>query len=284
MIISVLILSIIISLVIVYFNYWPLSINILWQFPLWFVIIFLSIFLLIILMIIVLSVIIQPEDKTSRASRFLRAMNIYIAKTVNVIFGLRIKTYNLDLLPEDSKYMIVSNHQSNLDPLILISILKNPDLIMIMKDNMMKVPFISRWLVSAGFLPLNRDNNREALKTILEGNSWVESGRSLGVYPEGTRSKKTELLPFKNGVFKIALKAECPIVVCTTDGMHKVKKNFPLVPTRIFFKVSKVIPYEEIKDLNTNEIGAMVHTIMTHDLEHARKEISWLKKEKTRVK
>lgn len=280
MIIYILILSIIISSCIVYFNYLPININILWQFPLWFVVSFLGVFLLIILLIILFSLIIRPRDKTSRASRFLRKINVHIAKTVNTIFGLRIKSYNLDLIPKDSKYMIVSNHQSNLDPLILVSILNNPDLIMIMKDNMMKVPFLSSWLVSAGFLPLNRDNNREALKTIIKGNEWVESGYTLGVYPEGTRSKNTDILPLRNGIFKIALKAKCPIVVCTSDGMYKVKKNFPLLPTRIFFKVSRVIPYEEIRDLNTSEIGDMVQNIMKEDLQKARKEIKWLKKNK----
>lgn len=278
MIISILILSFIISSIIAYFNYLPIDVNILWLFPLWFVICFLAIFLLVIIAIILFSIIIRPKDKNSRASRFLRRINVHIAKTVNAIFGLRIKTYNLDLIPKNSKYMIVSNHQSNLDPLILVSILNNHDLIMIMKDNIMKVPFLSNWLVSAGFLPLNRNNNREALKTIRKGNEWVESGNTLGVYPEGTRSKKTNILPLKNGIFRIALKAKCPIVVCTSDGMYKVKKNFPLLPTRIFFKVSRVIPYEEIKDLSTNEIGLLVQNIMIEDLQKARQEIKWLKK------
>lgn len=283
LLIIIVLLSILITLTFIYSGTFPVDLHLLWKVPLSIVGSYFALLVLVMGIIILLTYLIRPIDKKSGFSRFLRRMNVEVVQIVNLFFGLRIKTYNLDLIPKDSRFLIVSNHQSNFDPLILINVLKEPNLILIMKDNILKVPLLSRWLLSAGFLPLDRDNNREAVKTINEASEWVNDGYTLGVYPEGTRSKDTNLLPLRNGVFKIALKAKCPIVICTSDGMYKVKKNFPVLPTRIFFKVSRVLSYEEIKDLSTIEIGRIVEKTMRNDLQDARKKYSYLKNKKTRV-
>lgn len=283
LLISIVVISILLTASLVYFQIYPLNLNLLWKIPLTLVGSYFCLLILIVGTIILLTYIIRPVDKKSRFSRFLRRMNVEVAQIVNFFFGIRIKKYNMDLIPKDRKFLVVSNHQSNFDPLILINVLKEPNLILIMKDNILKVPILNRWLVSAGFLPLDRENNREALKTVLEACNWVSDGYTLGVYPEGTRSKTGQLLPLRTGIFKVALKSQCPIVVCACDGMYKVKKNFPILPTKIFFKVSKVLTYEEIKDLSTNEIGEIVSNIMKQDLKEARSKYSYLKNKKTRV-
>lgn len=81
-------------------------------------------------------------------------------------------------------------------------------------------------------LPLDREDNRAAVKTINEAVELLdENVVSMGIYPEGQTNKTEEpLLPFRNGAFKIAQKAKVPIVVCVIENTEKILKNFPGSP------------------------------------------------------
>src|SRR5690606_23418483 len=106
----------------------------------------------------------------------------------------------------------------------------------------------------------------------------LENGDPIAVYPEGTRSKTTEINQFRNGIFKIAQKAKVSIVVCLIDNFYAVKSRFPLKRTKVLFKVCDVIPYEEFKDLNTNEIGDMCRKIMLESRDIAHNKYAWIRK------
>ena len=95
-----------------------------------------------------------------------------------------------------------------------------------------------------------------------------EEKLSIGVYPEGTRNKGEEgtLLEFKDGAFKTALRAKCPIVVSILKNTRAIGKRPHLKPTKIEFIILKVIPYEEYKSMKTNEISALVKEIMYEGL------------------
>lgn len=80
---------------------------------------------------------------------------------------------------------------------------------------------------------------------------------SIGVYPEGTRSKTRELLPFHNGVFKIAQKADVPIVILSIVGTERVAKRTPFKPTDVYLDVLEVFPSENIQGIRTETIGMM---------------------------
>ena len=81
---------------------------------------------------------------------------------------------------------------------------------------------------------------------------------SVGVYPEGTRSKECRLLPFHNGVFKIAQRAEAPIVIVAISGTEKVSKNYPLHKTDVYVDVLDVLSAEWVKTAQTDDIGELV--------------------------
>ncbi len=130
--------------------------------------------------------------------------------------GFRVKAVGADSLPAEP-YLLVCNHRHAYDPLITIAALKNRHfLTFVAKPEVMAVPVLGRIMWHASFLPIDRENPRRAVETIRRAATYItERGLSIGIYPEGTRNKGEGLLPFHNGVFKIAKTAACPVAVCT---------------------------------------------------------------------
>ena len=90
---------------------------------------------------------------------------------------------------------------------------------------------------------------------------------SIAVFPEGYTSLDGLLHPFRSGVFKIAQKANVPIVVCTLRNTRPVIHNgLRLKPTHMELRLLDVIPAEEIKGIPTAQIAERVHALMAEDL------------------
>ena len=106
------------------------------------------------------------------------------------------------------------------------------------------------------FLPIDRQNNRAALVTIRHAAELLGAGTvSIGVYPEGARSKTGELLPFRNGAFQIAKRGNAPIVIARTTGTENIAKNFARRTTCVTFEILDVLPAEAAAGMSTCEIG-----------------------------
>ncbi len=180
--------------------------------------------------------------------------------------GVRLKINGLDKVPKNEKFVIVYNHTSNFDPMIISLILHNQDLIHISKPGNFKIPIAGAFVHRNCYLSIDRDNAREALKTIDKAANFIEDDKfSVGVSPEGTRNKSGKgLLPFRNGSFKIALKAKCPTVVCCLHNVNKIHKNFPFKRTVVEVNFLDVIEYDE--NLKTDIISNIVRKEMLKDL------------------
>jgi 1-acyl-sn-glycerol-3-phosphate acyltransferase len=117
------------------------------------------------------------------------------------------------------------------------------------------------------YYPIDRENARNAVKTINLAADVIKSGEaSMMVYPEGTRNKEAKgLLPFHNSVFKIAQKAQCPIVVLSTRGTEKVRKRAPFRRSDVYLKVLAVIDAEEVVASRTADVGTKVEQLLLAD-------------------
>jgi len=89
---------------------------------------------------------------------------------------------------------------------------------------------------------------------------------SVCVYPEGTRSKTCELLPFHSGVLKIAQKANVPIVVMTAQGTENIKDNFPFKKSPIKMDILDVLPAEYVKKTRSYFLGKEIYEMMLNKL------------------
>ena len=165
--------------------------------------------------------------------------------------------------------MLVYNHKSNFDPIIQTYVLKKTNLVHISKPSNFKIPIAGPFIKRCGFLSIDRENSKNALKTIIKAINYISDDiYSVGVSPEGTRNKNDgyDLLPFRNGCFKIALKAKCPIVVCTMKNAQFIHSNFPIKKTTVIMEIVDVLSYEDIKDMDTQEISNIVRSKMEENL------------------
>jgi len=130
---------------------------------------------------------------------------------IHFISGVKKTVIGRNNVPKGEAVLYISNHRSYFDIPIAYSTV--PTLTGFMaKKEIAKVPFVSYWMRYLQCLFLDRDDIKQGLKTILKGIDLIKAGYSVFISPEGTRSQGTEMLPFKEGSFKIAQKTGCAII------------------------------------------------------------------------
>lgn len=180
---------------------------------------------------------------------------------------IRMHATGLEKVPYGTRFLLVSNHRSSFDNMVQTYLLKKELLAYITKKENFKIPIGRHFMKKICYLPLYRGDIRSAVKVINQAADFIKNDEcSIGLFPEGTRTKNGLLGEFKPGCFKIAVKSKCPIVVSVTTGAEMVHKNWPWKPTHVNFDVIKVIPYEEYKDMTTVEIAGMVRGIIHEQL------------------
>lgn len=210
----------------------------------------------------------REYDKDSPFYRFL----LYSATGFSVkLLGIHIKVTGLEKLPGEGRFLLVSNHRSNFDPILTWQVLKKQNLAFVSKEENFHIPIFGRIIRRCCFLAIDRENPRSALTTINKAAKLLEDDQvSIGVYPEGTRSKDCTLLPFHNGVFKIAQKAEVPVVVAAIRGTEDIHKNWFRRPSQVQLDILDVLPAEYVKENRTSVIGQRVSDTLHDALEEKK--------------
>ena len=194
----------------------------------------------------------KPQDKVSGFWRFAVLWTMGLA---NAIFGVRIHAEGLEKIPE-GRWLFVCNHLSGFDPIVAGWVLRAHRLAFISKPSIMRIPIANKAIHKCCFMPIDRENDREALKTIIRATNLIKQDvTSFGIYPEGTRSRDGKLQPFKNGAFKIAQRAKVPVVVATIENSDRIVRSFLHRPTHVYLKIRGVITAEEAAEMNTTEMG-----------------------------
>lgn len=187
---------------------------------------------------------------------------------------LRVKVHStgLEKIPDDQPFLLVSNHIHDLDPAVIYYAVPDARLAFIGKKEVRELfPFVYKALHKLSGLPIDRENNREAAKTIINASRLIKDGtNSVAVFPEGYVSLSGELLPLRNGALKIATKSHCKIVVCTLWGTKQIPKNLLRRKTDIYFDVLDVI--DTADNTHTAELGEKIHTLMLESISKYNKE------------
>ena len=201
-------------------------------------------------------------------SRFYRALLNGVTGIIIKTARIRIHTSGTENIPQNTRNLLfVSNHRSNFDPLITWYMFKKWRIAFVSKAANLKLPIFGRIIRRCCFMEIDRENPRNAMKTIQKAAGLLQKGEmSVGIYPEGTRSKECRLLPFHAGVFKIAQKADASIVVLAVSGTEGIHKNYPFHHTDVCLDVLDIIPANEIKGVKTDVLEKRVREIMEQRL------------------
>lgn len=194
-------------------------------------------------------------------------------RVILFLCGTRLTVIGEENVPKNEAVLYIGNHKSIFD--IVITYARCPRLTgYISKDSMEKVPILSLWMKRLHCLFLNREDVKEALKTILSGISNIKNGISMCIFPEGTRNKTSErLLPFKEGSFKMAEKTGCAIIpMAITNSAEILENHFPFIKaTHVILEYGKPIYPNELDKETKKKIGAHCHEIVIDMLEKHEK-------------
>ena len=201
-------------------------------------------------------------------NRFYRVVLEFSTAVAMKLIRIRIHTKGLEKIPQDSRFVLVCNHRSKFDPIVTWHILRGRQLRFITKPENFKVVIFGAFIRRCCFLPIDRSDARNAIKTINRASDMIKNGQaSFGVYPEGTRSKDCVLLPFHSGVFRMAQKADVPLVTVAVSGTEMIHRNYPKRHTDVYFEVIEVTPREEVHKLSTKEMSDRAYSVINETLD-----------------
>lgn len=239
----------------------------LWLLPLSFAGLWLGLVLLAFLALILWCLPIRMDRPVERDSPVCRKILYLYEEFALSLLRVRIQTSGLERVPQSGRFLLVCNHTCILDPLVLHVCLPRAQLSFISKRENDRLFVVNKLMHKTLCQSINRENDREALRTILRCVELLQQDQvSIAVFPEGYTSKDGILHPFRNGVFKIAQKAQVPIVVCTLQNTRPVFHNaVRLRRTRVRLDVLEVLPAESLKG-PTKDVGDRIHGAMERNL------------------
>ncbi len=220
------------------------------------------------LSVMTISALIVPKNGVySRDSKYYRWLLYSGTWICNIGCRLKYDVRGMEKIPQNQRFLIVGNHRSNFDPIVTWWIFRKYNLAYLSKESNFKIPWFGRIIRKCCFMSIDRSDPRSSMKTLISAAELIKSDEvSVGIYPEGTRSKDCKLLPFHNGIFKVAQMANAPIVVVALKGTEQVHNNFPLRGTKISLEVLEVISADEVKSLKTSEIGERIRLELEENL------------------
>jgi len=151
-----------------------------------------------------------------------------------------------------------ANHTSQVEPPVIFDALCElfPRLRILYKAELRKLPILVRAFDLAGFVPLERGNREQSLPAIEGAADALREGNSFLIFPEGTRSKTGDLLPFKKGGFILAIKGQAPIVPVAISGAREAMRKGSLVISPVTVHV-RFGPPIETAGLTLNDRDAL---------------------------
>lgn len=156
--------------------------------------------------------------------------------------GATIEIKGKENLPAQGPVVYMATHKGLFDSPVMALLIENEPIIFIGKEETKNMPVFGKWFEAMGCIYLARDDMKQSLQAILKGIEELKNGQSVVIFPEGTRMKGKEMGTFKAGSFKLATKANVPIVPIAIQNTYKVlEEKKRIQKTTIYVNVGKPI-------------------------------------------
>lgn len=219
----------------------------------------------------ILALFVNKKKEVTKVSKLYRWAFVETIQICLFIVNAHVHIEGAEKIPKDQRFLVVANHLSNYDPMSILHALKKHTIMFISKPENFNIPLVGRIMHKTGFMPIDRDHVKNAIVTINKAADYIKNDEtSVFIFPEGTRNRtEAPLLEFKNGAFKIATKAGCPLVIIAISGTEKVKKRIPR-RSDIYLKVVDVIPAEKVKEMRTGDLSDYAYKMIEENITHGK--------------
>ena len=221
------------------------------------------------LLSVVAFVLTVPFDKQRKVVHELSRALVYMFVMLPPLWRRRVE--GLEHIEKDKPYVIVINHQSMVDIMMLYLV---PMIFRwVSKREAYRIPFIGRFLLLHGDITIDRKQGSKAMRKVMEkGQMWLGRGVSVSMFPEGTRSKDGEIHRFKAGAFALAKEAGVGILPVVMDGSSTMFKPSMMVNWRNEFVIRVLPPVtaEEVAQTDQSELMEQVRERMVDALAEIR--------------
>lgn len=180
--------------------------------------------------------------------------------------GIRYHAEGTEHIRTDRSAIYAINHTSNLEPPVVYLILRSlfPRFQFLYKAVLRKTPILGPIFDAGGFVPIERHDRGQSERAIAQAVRQIRQGNNFIVFPEGTRSRTGDLLPFKKGAFIMAIQAQAPIVpVATVGAQDAMRRGSPFIyPTTIQVKLGAPVSTEGTTLDDRDDVMNRVHDAM----------------------
>ena len=234
------------------------SLSFWWLAPLW-IGFYLALTLVFFLLFLLLVPIVTRKPDPAKPNRFSMRLLHFMTAWLMGFLWVRVKKEGFEKIPS-GPVVLIANHVSNFDPMAVMAAYAGK-IIFISKESNFHIPVAGALMKKSGYLSIDRENGMRALRTLKTAADLIETEAvSVGIYPEGTRSKSGELQEFKEGAFYLAKKAKVPVVVMVTSNTQKISpaKRF-LRPLTVKLRVLDVWQPDLIAEASSAELAQKAH-------------------------
>jgi len=179
----------------------------------------------------------------------------------------RIRIEGREHVRKDAAYVVVSNHQSQLDILVAFRLFFHYK--WVSKIEIFRLPLIGWNMVLNRYIKLKRGDKESVAQMLQKCEMHLEEGSSIFMFPEGTRSADGEIKAFKLGAFQLALKKKVPILPVVISGTNKALPKYSMNFTgiqKMYIKIFEEIPYSVFENLTSEETAQMVRQFIIEKL------------------
>ncbi|MBN2345688.1 MAG: 1-acyl-sn-glycerol-3-phosphate acyltransferase [Candidatus Aminicenantes bacterium] len=200
-------------------------------------------------------------------ARLLERITRAWARTMVALAGARVEVSGMENLPEAGGLLFVANHQGAFDIPLLIGFIPGLKGFVSKKENF-RLPIVGSWMRRLGCIVIDRRDLRQSAGAIARGIRNLQAGRSLVIFPEGTRSKAGRLKSFKEGSFKLATRSGAAIVPLTIDGSHRLfeSNGWRIRPGTIHLHIHPPLRLAELPAAQKNNPADLVRGIIASKL------------------